>query len=100
MENPLRGGLLKRPRRWILVIGLLLLALFGAYEAFNTANEPAPIQDARQILVKYAPGFNPANYRAAEPVKSADGRFWQVKFVKTGGNGQEHYTANVPNRDS
>src|SRR5260370_33866181 len=100
MENPVRVGPARRSRRWILVLGLGLVLLVGFCASYSSVNEPAPVEDARQILAKYERNFNPANYRAEPPVKSADGRFWQVKFVRIGGNGQEHYTANVPNRDS
>ena len=59
------------------------------------------LEDAREILVKYDRNFSPANYRANEPVKSADGKFWQVKFVRIGGgDGKQEYTANVPIRAS
>ena len=100
MANGERGGPTRRYRRWILVAGLGLVLLVGAFVSYTSRNESGPVQDAREILVKYERNFNPSNYRAEQPVKSADGRFWRVTFVRIGGDGQEHYTANVPNRDS
>jgi hypothetical protein len=100
MENRERVGPARRFRRWILLAGLGLVLLVGCYVSYSSVREPAPIEDARQILVKYERNFNPANYRAEQPVKSADGQFWQVKFVRIGGDGKQEYTANVPARTS
>ena len=96
MENPMRVGPVRRYRRWILVAGLGLVLLIGCYASYTLRNESGPVHDAREILVKYERNFDPANYRAGEPVKSADGKFWRVKFVRIGGDGKQEYTANVP----
>jgi hypothetical protein len=100
MENRVRVGPARRYRRWILVAGLGLVLLAGVYTSYTSRNDTGPIDDARQILVKYERNFNPSNYRAELPVKSADGRFWRVKFVRIGGDGKQEYTANVPVRTS